>query len=440
MNTPKAAPVAVEAVEREKFEQAYAPPGWIGGTLFNREDNDDYIHHDVQSAWRAWKVGRAELASPLVAPVGDAEIEQAARMAFHPDLDWSNDGNLFASAVQRTYFRLGAKWALAATRHQEVVRAEPVTPKGFALVPLRLTQEMDDVLAEEGWQWEDMLAAAGAITSDQYDDIAARPSELESVIACLGDDAAALRHINSGDEMADNMDAAARLLETFAAHTAPAGTVPLSQGKQLDTTGPIAYLKFWAYQRVTQDGNVDADEGLEVCRRDEVGADGYPAFPVWAHPPTVNVPEGFQLVPLAAQPTTPAPGPVAQGEAELGIKRWRKDVENGPVAVFYTDLINGEMVHRDDIWLAKTSQLATPLQPQDAKDARPGNSVHSDSGDHRRVQAQLTRAFDDGWHFCTKWANRDDLLSDMGSRPYTEGREICIAAILSTSAVSGSGS
>lgn len=33
----------------------------------------------------------------------------------------------------------------------------------------------------------------------------------------------------------------------------------------------------------------------------------------------------------------------------------------GPVPVLYSDCINGCMVRRDDIWLAKTSQLAAPV-------------------------------------------------------------------------------
>ncbi|MDN7892370.1 hypothetical protein QZM93_27545, partial [Burkholderia cepacia] len=42
------------------------------------------------------------------------------------------------------------------------------------------------------------------------------PSELEQVVACLGDDAATLRHSDEYVEMADNMEAAARLLESLA--------------------------------------------------------------------------------------------------------------------------------------------------------------------------------------------------------------------------------
>lgn len=47
---------------------------------------------------------------------------------------------------------------------------------------------------------------------------------------------------------------------------------------------PVAYLRFWAAQRVTQDGNVDADEGFEVCRVQDIGADKQPAFPVFSNP------------------------------------------------------------------------------------------------------------------------------------------------------------
>lgn len=40
-------------------------------------------------------------------------------------------------------------------------------PKGYVLVPLQLTKEMELVLEDE-WQWEDLLAAAGSITEEQY--------------------------------------------------------------------------------------------------------------------------------------------------------------------------------------------------------------------------------------------------------------------------------
>lgn len=61
--------------------------------------------------------------------------------------------------------------------HRVALAAQPigVIPEGMALVPIRMTQEMSDVTNEEGWQWEDVLAAAGAITSQQYDEASAAP-------------------------------------------------------------------------------------------------------------------------------------------------------------------------------------------------------------------------------------------------------------------------
>ncbi|WP_186191073.1 hypothetical protein [Burkholderia gladioli] len=58
-------------------------------------------------------------------------------------------------------------------------------------------------------------SAAQAVAADGVSED--EPSEIEQVIACLGDDAAKLRDANPDDEMADNMDAAARLLSERAA-------------------------------------------------------------------------------------------------------------------------------------------------------------------------------------------------------------------------------
>jgi hypothetical protein len=54
--------------------------------------------------------------------------------------------------------------------------AAPAIPEGFALVPLIPNAEMVAVMSEEEWAWEDLLAAAEAITEKQYNEIAAAPS------------------------------------------------------------------------------------------------------------------------------------------------------------------------------------------------------------------------------------------------------------------------
>lgn len=47
---------------------------------------------------------------------------------------------------------------------------------GMALVPKRMTQAMRDVTDTEGWTWEDLLAAAEAISEDEYEQLAAAPA------------------------------------------------------------------------------------------------------------------------------------------------------------------------------------------------------------------------------------------------------------------------
>lgn len=42
---------------------------------------------------------------------------------------------------------------------------------GRALVPLRPNRAMTQAMDEDGWQWEDLLAAAESITEEQYDEI-----------------------------------------------------------------------------------------------------------------------------------------------------------------------------------------------------------------------------------------------------------------------------
>lgn len=59
---------------------------------------------------------------------------------------------------------------------------------------------------------------------------------------------------------------------------------------------PVAHLKFWAAQSWSGNGNHDIDcgEGLEVCEAGDIGADKFPAFPVYRAPvQPVAVPDGF---------------------------------------------------------------------------------------------------------------------------------------------------
>lgn len=54
--------------------------------------------------------------------------------------------------------------AIAALASPQVAPAPE--PEGFALVPLRLTREMERIVNEEDWQWSDLLAAAETVDED----------------------------------------------------------------------------------------------------------------------------------------------------------------------------------------------------------------------------------------------------------------------------------
>lgn len=87
---------------------------------------------------------------------------------------------------------------------------------GFAAQCLA-AEEAQDSDAAAYWKHESDVAHRMKAQAERALAAAApadEPTELEQVIACLGDDAATLRHADEYVEMADNMEAAARLLES----------------------------------------------------------------------------------------------------------------------------------------------------------------------------------------------------------------------------------
>jgi hypothetical protein len=81
-----------------------------------------------------------------------------------------NGANAQACTV-RDEFRHAIRDGAAPIAQQAPVAA----PKGMALVPKAMTQAMRDVTDSEDWTWEDLLAAAEAITEAEYEAIAAAP-------------------------------------------------------------------------------------------------------------------------------------------------------------------------------------------------------------------------------------------------------------------------
>lgn len=87
------------------------------------------------------------------------------------DLILTDPESKLSAGAERTLRRLRAALFAAAEQVKGVQAGQPVVvPKGFALVPLKMNAEMRRVTEDE-WDWPDLLAAANAITEDQYDDL-----------------------------------------------------------------------------------------------------------------------------------------------------------------------------------------------------------------------------------------------------------------------------
>jgi hypothetical protein len=101
----------------------------------------------------------------------------------------------------------------------------PPSPEGMVLLPKRMTQAMRDVTDTEDWRWEDLLAAAEAITEGEYNELAAaQPAHLAQVVRAHIQDLRAclptLREHKLSDTAAE-VEKAANELEAAAAQPAP---------------------------------------------------------------------------------------------------------------------------------------------------------------------------------------------------------------------------
>lgn len=89
----------------------------------------------------------------------------------------------------------GEQGRIAAAEYQEL-KAEIVckagagqaVPKGFVMVPMHLTLEMQDVLSKEDWTWEDLLAAAEVITEEEHEAIARGMTATPAAVAQKAED------------------------------------------------------------------------------------------------------------------------------------------------------------------------------------------------------------------------------------------------------------
>ena len=97
-------------------------------------------------------------------------VEQALRVAVE---DLSATYSAIVNARGReVVISLGQFGRLEKMKQVLAARAQPTVnaPSGYALVPLRMTRAMRKVIEDGGWEWKDLLAAAEAITAEQYND------------------------------------------------------------------------------------------------------------------------------------------------------------------------------------------------------------------------------------------------------------------------------
>ena len=99
------------------------------------------------------------------------EVTDGMAMTFHHAI---TDGAIGQDDLNE--IKVGLQAVLANVTALQAAPTAVAVPDGYAMVPLRLTTAMDEVLRTEGWQWEDLLAAAESITKQQYAALADTPA------------------------------------------------------------------------------------------------------------------------------------------------------------------------------------------------------------------------------------------------------------------------
>ncbi|MDN8081215.1 hypothetical protein QZN30_17770 [Burkholderia multivorans] len=157
-----------------------------------------------------------QVSAPLEGTGNGADVHATALRIVHEESERTLSQKDFDMCMRMV------KGALSRAPRTEVAGA---VPEGWKMVPVEATPEIlmaiwqNERDARRAWE-----RALEAVPQPPSADAAAAPadesSELEQVVACLGDDAATLHHADQYIEMADNMEAAARLLASRSAISA----------------------------------------------------------------------------------------------------------------------------------------------------------------------------------------------------------------------------
>lgn len=177
-----------------------AANGWglNGGTvpvLYTDEINGQQVGRD--DVWLCTTEAlMSSTPSPQPAPTVPADraglVEECKRLA--GEYATAVGQTVLAETEERSNARLAVATSLVRKLHAAIDRlasSAAQVPEGMALVPLRMNSEMQRVSREDGWQWEDLLAAAGC-TEEQCIAASEEPMQAEDVpnspcAACDGD-------------------------------------------------------------------------------------------------------------------------------------------------------------------------------------------------------------------------------------------------------------
>jgi hypothetical protein len=192
---------SIEDASRREFEQRLRDHEEFQEHMIARheEDANCYAMNDIQVGWLFWQAARQSSQSEPVANKTLYEFVKCSICTGHGCMKCGSMGGMYKIAapqhsnalemaakvcegliaksldwdvrVQNDAFKIAADEIRKLITHPESTAPQQAIPSGYAIVPHRLTKEMDRVLNEEDWQWEDLLAAANAITEQEYQDI-----------------------------------------------------------------------------------------------------------------------------------------------------------------------------------------------------------------------------------------------------------------------------
>lgn len=209
------------APERQRFEATFAKLS--PGCDFSRAPNDTYANRYVEHNWQGWNAA-LQVSAAAVPVEWQARAGNGAWRRIDPPPGETIEQRVSYLRNRRDNGRPMYEVRALYTAHQ-LSPIEPVNTDAIGQIqhdggvlwintnPLRLPVGTKLYLKSSAPPLPAQVQAAAE----------GEPSEIESVIACLGDDAAQLRGENPEDERAANMERAAELLQELASRTPAPG-------------------------------------------------------------------------------------------------------------------------------------------------------------------------------------------------------------------------